>query len=72
MQIRSCRPYQKENAIRITGSYRAEGLHKVLYQCPRCLTQQNRITKLAFATEEIYRRSQHRAKALEAVASEKA
>ena len=28
--------YQKENGIRITESYRAEGLHKVLYQCPHC------------------------------------
>ena len=31
--------YQKENNIRITESYRAEGLHKVLYQCPHCLTE---------------------------------
>ena len=31
--------YQKENGIRITESYRAEGLHKVLYQCPHCLTE---------------------------------
>ncbi len=28
--------YQKENGIRITESDRAEGLHKVLYQCPHC------------------------------------
>ena len=28
--------YQKEAGIRITESYRAEGLHKVLYQCPHC------------------------------------
>ena len=28
--------YQKENGIKITESYRAEGLHKVLYQCPSC------------------------------------
>ena len=28
--------YQKENGIRITEPYRAEGLHKVLYQCPHC------------------------------------
>lgn len=28
--------YQKENGIRITEAYRAEGLHKVLYQCPHC------------------------------------
>ena len=31
--------YQKENGIRITESYRAEGLHKVLYQCPHCLAE---------------------------------
>ncbi len=29
--------YQKEAGIRITEPYRAEGLHKVLYQCPHCL-----------------------------------
>ena len=28
--------YQKENGIRVTEPYRAEGLHKVLYQCPHC------------------------------------
>ena len=28
--------YQKENGILITEKYRAEGLHKVLYQCPHC------------------------------------
>ena len=28
--------YQKDNGIRITESFRAEGLHKVLYQCPHC------------------------------------
>lgn len=31
--------YQKENGIRIREKYRAEGLHKVLYQCPHCLTE---------------------------------
>jgi len=31
--------YQKENGIRIKEPYRAEGLHKVLYQCPHCLTE---------------------------------
>ena len=31
--------YQKENGIRITEPYRAEGLHKVLYQCPHCLAE---------------------------------
>ena len=28
--------YQKEQGIRITEPYRAEGLHQVLYQCPHC------------------------------------
>ena len=28
--------YQKEQGIRITEPYRAEGLHKVRYQCPHC------------------------------------
>ena len=28
--------YQQENGILITEPYRAEGLHKVLYQCPAC------------------------------------
>ena len=28
--------YQKENGIRITEPYRAEGLHKILYKCPNC------------------------------------
>ena len=31
--------YQEENGIRITEPYRAEGLHKVLYQCPICKTE---------------------------------
>ncbi len=31
--------YQKDNGIHITEKYRAEGLHKVLYQCPHCLTE---------------------------------
>ena len=31
--------YQKENGIRITEPYRAEGLHKVLYHCPHCGTE---------------------------------
>jgi len=28
--------WQKENGIKITAPFRAEGLHKVLYQCPAC------------------------------------
>ena len=31
--------YQKENGILITEPFRAEGLHKVLYQCPNCKTE---------------------------------
>ena len=31
--------YQKNNGIRITDSFRAEGLHKLLYQCPHCATE---------------------------------
>ena len=31
--------YQKENGIHITEPYRAEGLHKVLYQCPHCMAE---------------------------------
>lgn len=31
--------YQQENGILITEAYRAEGLHKVLYQCPHCHTE---------------------------------
>ena len=28
--------YQKDNNILITEKYRAEGIHKILYQCPHC------------------------------------
>jgi hypothetical protein len=31
--------WQKEQNIRITEPFRAEGLHKILYQCPHCLTE---------------------------------
>ena len=31
--------YQKENGILITEKYRAEGLHRILYQCPHCLAE---------------------------------
>ncbi|MBQ9964391.1 MAG: 1-acyl-sn-glycerol-3-phosphate acyltransferase [Clostridia bacterium] len=31
--------YQKENNILITEPFRAEGLHKVLYQCPHCMAE---------------------------------
>ncbi|MBR4933899.1 MAG: 1-acyl-sn-glycerol-3-phosphate acyltransferase [Clostridia bacterium] len=31
--------YQKENGILINEPFRAEGLHKVLYQCPACMAE---------------------------------
>ena len=31
--------YQKENNILIKEKYRAEGLHKILYKCPHCLSE---------------------------------
>lgn len=42
--------YQKENGILITEPFRAEGLHKVLYQCPHCLTE----SRMASRGTEIY------------------
>lgn len=42
--------YQKENNILIKEPFRAEGLHKVLYQCPNCLTE----SKMASKGTEIY------------------
>ncbi len=42
--------YQKENGILITEPYRAEGLHKVLYQCPHCLAE----SKMASKGVELY------------------
>ena len=35
--------WQREQKIHITEPFRAEGLHKVLYQCPHCFTE-SRIT----------------------------
>ncbi|MBR2012829.1 MAG: hypothetical protein IJ995_01250 [Clostridia bacterium] len=37
--------YQKENGILITEPHRAEGLHKVLYQCPHCLKESQMASK---------------------------
>ncbi len=37
--------YQKENGILITEPHRAEGLHKVLYQCPHCLAESKMSSK---------------------------
>lgn len=31
--------WQKEQGIKVTEDFRAEGLHKVLYQCPECKTE---------------------------------
>jgi DNA-directed RNA polymerase subunit RPC12/RpoP len=31
--------YQKENGIRITEKFRAQGMHKILYQCPHCMSE---------------------------------
>ena len=42
--------YQKDNNILITEPFRAEGLHKVLYQCPHCLTE----SKMASERTEIF------------------
>ena len=45
--------YQKENGILITEKYRAEGLHRILYQCPHCKTESKMSSKGAelFCTE---------------------
>lgn len=45
--------YQQKNGILITESFRAEGLHKVLYQCPHCMTESRMASKGAeiFCTE---------------------
>ena len=42
--------YQYENNIRITYEKRAEGLHKVLYQCPACKTEFKMTSKGATLT----------------------
>lgn len=42
--------YQKENGILITEPFRAEGMHKVLYQCPHCLTE----SQMASEGAELY------------------
>lgn len=42
--------YQKDNGILIKEPFRAEGLHKVLYQCPHCLTE----SKMASKGTEIF------------------
>ena len=42
--------YQKDNGILITEPNRAEGLHKVLYQCPHCMAE----SKMNSEGAEIY------------------
>lgn len=42
--------YQKDNNILIKEPFRAEGLHKVLYQCPHCMTE----SKMASKGAEIF------------------
>ena len=42
--------YQRENNILITEKCRAEGLHKVLYQCPHCMAE----SKMASEGAEIF------------------
>ena len=42
--------YQKDNGILITEPYRAEGLNKILYQCPHCKAEH----KMSSSGAEIY------------------
>ncbi len=42
--------YQKDNGILITEKFRAEGLHKILYQCPHCMSE----SKMASKGTEIF------------------
>ena len=42
--------YQQERGILITEPFRAEGMHKILYQCPHCHTE----FKMATAGAEIF------------------
>ena len=42
--------YQKDNGILITEPYRAEGLNKILYQCPHCKVEH----KMSSSGAEIY------------------
>lgn len=37
--------WQRERQIHVTEPFRAEGLHKVLYQCPHCLTESRMSSK---------------------------
>lgn len=42
--------YQKENGILIKEPFRAEGMHKILYHCPHCMTE----SKMASEGSEIF------------------
>ncbi len=42
--------YQREKGFLIKEPYRAEGLHKILYQCPHCMTE----SKMASQGSELY------------------
>ena len=42
--------WQQEQGIRITEPDRAEGLHKILYQCPHCMTESKMESKGAILT----------------------
>ncbi|MBQ3527104.1 MAG: 1-acyl-sn-glycerol-3-phosphate acyltransferase [Clostridia bacterium] len=42
--------YQKDNGILINEPFRSEGLHKVLYQCPHCMTE----SKMASEESELF------------------
>lgn len=44
--------WQKENNIRITENFRADGLNKILYQCPHCMTEGKMIGKGIYLTCE--------------------
>lgn len=37
--------WQKENNIKITEDFRADGLNKILYQCPHCMTEGQMVGK---------------------------
>ncbi len=37
--------WQKENNIKITEDFRADGLNKILYQCPHCMTEGKMVGK---------------------------
>lgn len=42
--------YQRDNGILITEKFRAEGMHKILYKCPHCMTE----SKIASEGAEIF------------------